>query len=50
MPASEPQTERPADELFSHPETHDSHAKPSSADEQRSYADLFREPAPRASA
>jgi hypothetical protein len=40
-------TLNPANELFSHPETHDSHAKPGSPDpEQRSRKDLFQEPAP----
>lgn len=46
-PESHPMTAHPANDLFSHPETHRSHANPKpSDDEQRSYTNLFREPAP----
>jgi hypothetical protein len=37
-------TEDRTDELFSHPETHHSHAQPGSPDGQRTYPNLFREP------
>ncbi|RKT54398.1 hypothetical protein [Saccharothrix australiensis] len=37
---------QPAHGLFSHPESHETHTGPARpADEQRTYTDLFREPA-----
>jgi len=41
---STPSTERPANELFSHPETHQSHTPSSSEQEQPASTNLFREP------
>lgn len=39
-------TLNPPNELFSHPETHETHAKPGSPDpEQRASTNLFQEPA-----